>query len=86
MPNIEALLRYDFVGLAKKYTFNIDLVFLNKLNVYNFMANNSFDSLRVYAVGCFVTKFKYNNAWMDNKLTEAEFITLHVILSLIATR
>lgn len=42
--------------------------------------------MNVYAVGVYVTKYKYNNAWLDNKLTSAESINLHVILALISTR
>lgn len=42
--------------------------------------------MRVYAVGIFVTKYKYNNAWLNNSISDADLINFHVILSLITTR
>lgn len=72
--------------MTKTYEFIVDQAYLHKLNVYNLKGECSFDELRMYAVGVFVTKYKYNNAWMQNNLTQDEAITVHVILALIGTR
>lgn len=61
-------------------------MFYYKLNVYNIQGDKSFEDMRVYAVGIFVTKYKYNNAWLNNQLSDADLINFHVILSLITTR